>query len=62
MAFRLKLVPDDTKINFFRWQYLTFGISAFAMVASVVLLLTMGLNYGIDLKGGTTIRTESTTA
>ena len=62
MAFRLKLVPDDTKINFFRWQYLTFGISALAMVASVVLLLTMGLNYGIDFKGGTTIRTESTTA
>ena len=62
MAFRLKLVPDDTNINFFRWQYLTFGISAFAMVASVVLLMTMGLNYGIDFKGGTTIRTESTTA
>lgn len=62
MAFRLKLVPDDTKINFFRWQYLTFGISALAMVASVVLLLTMGLNYGIDFKGGTTIRTESTAA
>ena len=62
MAFRLKLVPDDTKINFFRWQYLTFGISALAMVASVVLLLTMGLNYGVDFKGGTTIRTESTTA
>ncbi len=62
MAFRLKLVPDDTKINFFRWQYLTFGISALAMVASVVLLLTMGLNFGIDFKGGTTIRTESTTA
>lgn len=62
MAFRLKLVPDDTKINFFRWQYLTFGLSAVAMVASVVLLLTMGLNFGIDFKGGTTIRTESTTA
>lgn len=62
MAFRLKLVPDDTKINFFRWQYLTFGISAAAMIASVVLLLTMGLNFGIDFKGGTTIRTESSTA
>lgn len=61
MAFRLKLVPDDTKINFFRWQFLTFGISAVAMIASVVLLMTMGLNYGIDFKGGTTIRTESTT-
>jgi len=62
MAFRLKLVPDDTKIDFFRWQYLTFGISALAMVVSVVLLLTMGLNFGIDFKGGTTIRTESPTA
>ncbi len=62
MAFRLKLVPDETNINFFRWQYLTFGISALAMVASVVLLMTMGLNYGIDFKGGTTIRTESSTA
>ena len=61
MAFRLKLVPDETNINFFRWQYLTFGISALAMVASVVLLLTMGLNFGIDFKGGTTIRTESST-
>ncbi|NHF74186.1 protein translocase subunit SecF [Paracoccus xiamenensis] len=62
MAFRLKLVPDETKINFFRWQYVTFGISAVAMALSVVLLLTMGLNFGIDFKGGTTIRTESSTA
>ncbi|WP_313351816.1 protein translocase subunit SecF [Paracoccus sp. (in: a-proteobacteria)] len=62
MAFRLKLVPDNTSYNFFRWQWLTFGISAVAMVASVVLTLTMGLNFGIDFKGGTTIRTESPTA
>ncbi|MDB6182422.1 protein translocase subunit SecF [Paracoccus fistulariae] len=60
MAFRLKIVPDNTKIDFFRVQWLTFGLSAFAMVASVVLILTMGLNFGIDFKGGTTIRTEST--
>jgi len=62
MAFRLKLVPDNTGYNFFRWQWLTFGISAAAMVASVVLTLVMGLNFGIDFKGGTTIRTESPTA
>lgn len=61
MAFRLKLVPDVTNIDFFRWQWLTFGISALAMVASVVLILVMGLNYGIDFKGGTSIRTESPT-
>ncbi len=62
MAFRLKLVPDVTNFNFFRWQWLTFGISALAMVASVVVVLVMGLNFGIDFKGGTTIRTESATA
>ena len=62
MAFRFKLVPDNTKIDFFRWQWLSFGISAFAMVASVVLVMIMGLNFGVDFKGGTTIRTESTSA
>ncbi|VDS09432.1 preprotein translocase subunit SecF [Paracoccus haematequi] len=62
MAFRLKLVPDNTNFNFFRWQWLTFGISAVAMVISVLLIAVMGLNFGIDFKGGTTIRTESSTA
>ena len=38
MAFRLKLVPDETRINFFRWQALTTGISLAAMVASVILI------------------------
>ena len=56
---RLKLVPENTKINFFGITYITVGLSALAMVASVVLFLTMGLNYGIDFKGGTTIRTDS---
>lgn len=62
MAWRLKLVPTYTKIDFFKWQFLTFGLSALASVVSIVLVLTVGLNLGIDFKGGTTIRTESTTA
>ncbi|MTH79296.1 protein translocase subunit SecF [Paracoccus aestuariivivens] len=62
MAFRLKLVPDETNVNFFRWQWLTFGISAVAMVGSIFAVLFMGLNFGIDFKGGTTIRTESPAA
>lgn len=60
MAFRLKLVPDETHINWFGIQWLTFGISAVLMVLSVVVTLTMGLNFGIDFRGGTTIRTETT--
>ncbi|MCO8145370.1 protein translocase subunit SecF [Rhodovulum tesquicola] len=57
---RLKLVPSDTNWNFFRFASFTFGASVVAMVASVVLFFLMGLNYGIDFRGGTTIRTEST--
>ncbi|WP_045390813.1 protein translocase subunit SecF [Falsirhodobacter sp. alg1] len=59
MALRLKLVPDVTTINFFRWQWLTFGASIVAMVLSIVVILFMGLNFGIDFRGGTTIRTEA---
>lgn len=59
MGFRLKLVPDNTNINFFRWQRATFGLSIVFMLASVVVIAIMGLNFGIDFKGGTTIRTES---
>ncbi|MGL4235742.1 protein translocase subunit SecF [Tabrizicola sp.] len=61
MAWRLRLVPEKTNINFFSLQWITFGSSIVAMVASVILLLTVGLNLGIDFRGGTTIRTESTT-
>ncbi|WP_374430372.1 protein translocase subunit SecF [Tabrizicola sp.] len=60
MAWRLRLVPEKTNINFFAIQWATFGASIFAMLASLVLIFTMGLNFGIDFRGGTTIRTEST--
>ncbi|MCB2093707.1 MAG: protein translocase subunit SecF [Rhodobacteraceae bacterium] len=61
MAYRLKLVPDDTRIDFFRWATLTFGGSFVASIAAVILAIVMGLNFGIDFKGGTTIRTDSVT-
>ncbi|MES2845315.1 MAG: protein translocase subunit SecF [Pseudomonadota bacterium] len=60
MAFRLRLVPETTNIDFFKLQVATFGASALAVVVSLILVATMGLNFGIDFKGGTTIRTEST--
>ena len=59
---RLKLAPDNTKIDFFRWAPLTFGGSFVALLLSAILWAVMGLNYGIDFKGGTTIRTETTQA
>jgi preprotein translocase subunit SecF len=62
MAWRLKLVPEVTNFNFFRWQWLTFGGSMALMVVALAAWAFMGLNFGIDFKGGTTLRTESTTA
>ena len=56
---RLRLVPAETNINFFRFARITFGASILAVIASIVLFLAMGLNFGIDFRGGTTIRTES---
>ncbi|MXQ07010.1 protein translocase subunit SecF [Alphaproteobacteria bacterium GH1-50] len=56
---RLRLVPAETNYDFFRYARLTMGISIVAMIASVLLWLTVGLNFGIDFRGGTTIRTEA---
>ena len=61
MAWRLRLAPEKTTINFFKYQWITFGGSIALMVLAFVFWGVMGLNFGIDFKGGTTIRTDSTT-
>jgi len=53
------MVPENTTIDFFRFATYTFGASVLAMIASVIAFFVLGLNYGIDFRGGTTIRTES---
>jgi preprotein translocase SecF subunit len=62
MAWRLRLVPVKTNIDFFALQWVTFGASIVAVVISILAVAIMGLNFGVDFKGGTTIRTESTQA
>lgn len=59
MAFRLHLIPHGTKWDFFKHQWATLGLSIAAMIVSVLAVAVIGLNFGIDFKGGTTIRTES---
>jgi len=61
MAWRLRLAPEKTDINFFKYQWITFGGSMMLTVVAIVLWAVLGLNYGIEFKGGTTIRTESST-
>jgi preprotein translocase subunit SecF len=57
---RLKLVKQTTTFDFFgRWK-VWLGISTVMMVLAFASFILLGLNFGIDFRGGTTIRTEST--
>ena len=56
---RLKLVPSVTNWDFFKFQGLTLGASVVAVILSLGIFLTMGLNFGIDFRGGTSIRTQA---
>ena len=56
---RLKLIPNETAINFFGKSNVFFGVSICAVFLSAITYLFLGLNFGIDFKGGTSIRSES---
>ncbi|SDW26447.1 protein translocase subunit SecF [Litoreibacter albidus] len=57
---RLKLVPTVTSWDFFGKWKVWLGISLVMIVVGMASFMIQGLNYGIDFRGGTTIRTEST--
>ncbi len=56
---RLKLVPTETNWDFFNRITIWLGISGFLIILSLVSFFMQGLNFGIDFRGGTTIRTQS---
>ena len=56
---RLKLVPKNTSWNFFSRSKLWIGISIVLVVLSLISFFVQSLNFGIDFRGGTSIRTES---
>ncbi|WOC17234.1 protein translocase subunit SecD [Pseudochrobactrum sp. MP213Fo] len=55
----LKLVPTNTKIGFMKLSGWTAGISVIACTAALVLYFSMGLNYGIDFDGGSSVELQS---
>ena len=48
----IHLVPPNTRINFMRWHRITFVVAVIMTLASIGLLFTKGLNFGIDFAGG----------
>ena len=52
----LKLVPDNTNIDFMRWRNLALALSILTTVASLVIVATRGLNLGVDFVGGQMVR------
>ncbi|PTQ12371.1 protein translocase subunit SecF [Sphingomonas oleivorans] len=52
----LKLVPDNTNIDFLKWRFWAMGLSIALIIASVALVAVRGLNFGIDFEGGQLIR------
>jgi len=55
----IRYFPTDTKIPFMRWLKVTAPVSIAASLLSIVLVFTVGLNFGIDFQGGTVIEMES---
>ncbi len=52
----LKLVPDNTNIDFMRWRKLAMVVSILLVIASWALVGARGLNLGVDFIGGQMIR------
>ena len=48
----LKIVPDDTNIDFVRLRYWAFGLTTLLTIAAIALVVVNKLNMGVDFVGG----------
>ncbi|RED12861.1 protein translocase subunit SecF [Pontivivens insulae] len=56
---RLRLVRQSTSFDFLKLGVPALGASALAVIGSIVLFFVVGLNFGIDFRGGSMIMTET---
>jgi preprotein translocase SecF subunit len=52
-------VPPDTRIGFVEMRTVTWVVSALLTVVPLILVATLGLNYGIDFQGGTLMEVKT---
>lgn len=55
----LRIVPDNTRFRIVHWRRLAYPFSAAYSVLVLVLFLTVGLNFGIDFRGGTLMEMQA---
>ena len=55
----IRLLPEKTNVQFFAVRKIAELLSILAIIGSIYLFMTKGLNYGIDFTGGTVIEIDT---
>ncbi len=55
----LRIVPDNTRFKIVRFRRFSYPFSAIYSILTLVLFLTVGLNFGIDFRGGTLLEMQA---
>ncbi|HUN10863.1 MAG TPA: protein translocase subunit SecF [Rhabdaerophilum sp.] len=55
----LRLIPDNTRFGFMKFRAVSFPFSALCSIIAVVAFLGLGMNVGIDFKGGTVVELQA---
>lgn len=58
----IHLIPQQPNIDYLKYKWIAVGITLFLTLASIFVVGTKGLNYGIDFKGGIMMEVSSNTA
>lgn len=54
----MEFIKPDTHVNFVGYRKIALSISGLVVLASLVLILTIGFNYGIEFAGGVELRVK----